>query len=88
MPISGIKDAAVPYGSLVIVSGVSGLIGSHVADQSLAVGYRVRGTTRSVNKNRWAEEYFQKKYGKDMFELIEVPDMGAEGAFDDVVKGI
>lgn len=87
MTIPGIKDPAVPFGSFVVVSGVSGFIGSHVADQTLAAGYKVRGTTRSVQKSAWVEEYFKKRYGSDNFELIEVPDMAAEGAFDEAVKG-
>lgn len=87
MTIPGITDPAVPYGSLVIVSGVTGFIGSHVADQALAAGYRVRGTTRSRSKGNWVEDHFQGKYGLDMFELVEVPDMEAKGAFDYVVEG-
>ena len=65
----------------------SGFIGSHAADQALAAGYKVRGTTRSVQKSAWVEEYFKQKYGSDNFELIEVPDMIAEGAFDEAVIG-
>lgn len=87
MTIPGIKHPAIPYGSFVVVSGASGFIGSHVADQALAAGYKVRGTTRSSQKNAWLHKYFQEKYGSDSFELVEVPDMSAEGAFDEVVKG-
>ncbi|KAJ4243684.1 hypothetical protein NW757_011111 [Fusarium falciforme] len=87
MTIPGIKYPAVPYGSFVVISGVSGFIGSHVADQALAAGYKVRGTTRSVQKSAWVEEYFKTKYGPNNFELIEVPDMAAEGAFDKAARG-
>lgn len=87
MTIPGIASPAVPYGEFIVVSGVTGFIGSHVADQLLTAGYKVRGTTRSVRKGVWAEEYFKKKYGSDNFELREVPDMAAEGAFDEVVQG-
>ncbi|KAM6540363.1 hypothetical protein FALCPG4_002081 [Fusarium falciforme] len=82
MTISGIKDPAVPLGSLIVISGVSGFIGSHVADQTLAAGYRVRGTTRSVLRSAWVEDFFRSKYGLDSFELVEVPDMALEAAFD------
>lgn len=87
MAMHGIKTPAVPFGSLVVVSGVSGLIGSHVADQALAAGYKVRGTTRSVAKNAWVADYFQRKYGAESFGLIEVSDMEAEGAFEDATRG-
>lgn len=87
MTIQGIKDPAIPFGSIVVVSGVSGFIGSHVADQVLAAGYKVHGTTRSVQKSSWVEEMFQKKYGTSNFTLFEVPDMAAEDAFEQVVKG-
>ncbi|WAO95968.1 Aldehyde reductase [Fusarium falciforme] len=70
MTIPGIKYPAVPYGSFVVISGVSDFIGSHVADQALAAGYK-----------------FKTKYGPNNFELIEVPDMAAEGAFDKAARG-
>ncbi|KAM0286009.1 hypothetical protein ACHAQH_001199 [Verticillium albo-atrum] len=82
MTIPGIKEAAVPYGSLVVVSAASGFIGSHVADQVLAAGYKVRGTTRSSQRSARISEYFGKKYGAENFELFEVPDMSVEGVFD------
>ncbi|KAH7011053.1 aldehyde reductase [Ilyonectria destructans] len=87
MAVLNIKEPAVPFSSWVVVSGVSGFIGSHVADQVLEVGYKVRGTTRDSKKNAWVEDYFKQKYGSESFELVEVPDMTAEGAFDNVVSG-
>lgn len=81
------EKPAVPRGSLIVISGVTGFIGSHVADQALAAGYRVRGTTRSVQRGAWAERYFRHKYGPDSFGLVEVPDMAAENAFGDAAKG-
>ena len=87
MTIPGIRDPAIPFGSLIIVSGVTGFIGSHVADQTLAAGYKVRGTTRNARKGAWVEDYFKNKYGSDNFELSEVLDMAAENAFDQVIIG-
>ncbi|CAG9983179.1 unnamed protein product [Clonostachys byssicola] len=82
-----LNKPAIPFGSLVVISGVSGFIGSHVADQTLAAGYRVRGTTRNLQKSAWVEKHFKEKYGTDSFELACVPDMAVEAAFDDVVIG-
>lgn len=87
MTIPGIKDPAVPYGSTVVVTGCSGFIGSHVADQVLAVGYKVRGTSRDANKNKWLKDYFDNKHGKGRFELVSVPDLTKEDAFEEAVKG-
>lgn len=82
-----IPKPAVPHGGWVVVTGVSGLVGSHVADQALRIGFRVRGTTRSTEKNAWVKEHFQSRYGVENFELFEVPDMVAKGAFENVVAG-
>jgi len=88
MPLKGISSPAIPYGSLVAVSGVNGFIGSHVADQALAAGFRVRGTTRSLHRGGWVQEYFKNKYGSEVFELVEVPDMTIDGAFDSALEGV
>lgn len=76
-----------PKGSLILVTGVNGLIGSHCADQALQHGYKVRGTSRSLEKNKWLVEVFEEKYGKDAFELVEVKDMQRAGAFDQAAQG-
>jgi nucleoside-diphosphate-sugar epimerase len=81
------SDYAIPKGSLVVVTGVNGFIASHVVDQLLTAGYRVRGTVRNAKKNAWVADYFGKKYGHDKIELIEVPEMAAASAFDQAVKG-
>ncbi|KAL9109853.1 MAG: hypothetical protein Q9227_005556 [Pyrenula ochraceoflavens] len=77
--------SAIPVGSIVLVTGVTGHIASHIADQFLQKGYRVRGSVRSKEKAAWIEELF-KPYGEGKFETAVVPDMIAEGAFDEAVK--
>ncbi|KAF2872065.1 hypothetical protein BDV95DRAFT_493313 [Massariosphaeria phaeospora] len=71
----------------VFVTGVNGLIGSHIADQLLARGYHVRGAVRDVEKSGWLTEYFENKHKGAKFELTAVPDMTVEGCYDNVVKG-
>lgn len=51
-------------------------------------GYRVRGTVRSLDKADWLYRLFDDKYGRGKFEAVEIPDMSADGAFDDAVKGV
>ncbi|KAF2015574.1 aldehyde reductase [Aaosphaeria arxii CBS 175.79] len=82
-----IESPAIPCGSLIVVTGCTGFIGSHVADQVLAAGYQVRGTTRDSQRSSWVEDFFTQKYGADKFELVSIPDMTASNAFDEVVKG-
>ncbi|PQE29196.1 hypothetical protein CJF30_00004232 [Rutstroemia sp. NJR-2017a BBW] len=79
---------AIPKGSTVLVTGVNGYIGSHVADQLLLAGYRVRGTTREASKAAKLMDIWEKKYGKDLVELAIVPDMAAKGAFNEAMKGV
>ncbi len=78
---------AIPKGSLVLVTGVNGFIGSHVADQLLEAGYRVRGTTRNLEKVQGLSTLWEKKYGPNQIEFVVVQDMSTEGAFDGAVKG-
>ena len=79
--------STIEKGSLVLITGVTGFIASHVALQFLEAGYRVRGTVRSEAKAKWLYDLFDHKYGKGKFETTLVPDMMAEGAFDQAVIG-
>ncbi|KAF7175191.1 hypothetical protein CNMCM7691_006595 [Aspergillus felis] len=83
-----IEQPVVPKGSMMLITGVNGFIGSHIADQFLKFGYKVRGTTRNLDKNAWISTLFNKKYGPGNFELVAVPDMAAQGAFVEAVKGV
>jgi len=80
-------SAVIPQGSLVLVTGANGFIGSHVVDQLLQAGYKVRGTVRTESKGTWVKEHFDAKYGAGKLELAVVPDMSAKSAYDDAVKG-
>lgn len=82
------QDSAIPRGSLVLVTGVNGFLASHVADQLLQSGFWVRGTVRSLEKNQWVQDLFDQKYGAGKFSLVQVPDMAADNAFDEAVKGL
>lgn len=81
-------SSAIPKESIVLVTGVNGYIGSHTADQLLSLGYKVRGTVRDATKSQWAQQLFDKKYGKGKFELFVVSDIAIDGAFDEAVKGM
>ncbi|CAK3972479.1 aldehyde reductase [Lecanosticta acicola] len=74
-------------GSTILITGINGMIASHCADQALRHGYKVRGTTRSLEKNSWMPELFDKKYGSGLFELVKVEDMQQPGAFNEAMQG-
>ncbi|KAM0786885.1 hypothetical protein ACM66B_002310 [Microbotryomycetes sp. NB124-2] len=68
---------------LVVVSGVSGFVGTQVAVEFLDAGYKVRGTVRAPEKGaEWIKKH--PKY-TDQIEWVIVEDIAAEGAFDEVV---
>jgi nucleoside-diphosphate-sugar epimerase len=78
----------IPKGSMILVTGATGFIGSHTADQFLHYGYKVRGTTRDAAKGAWLSDLFAKKYQPDAFELVGVPDMGIPDAYSEAMKGV
>ncbi|KAK3694437.1 NAD(P)-binding protein [Podospora appendiculata] len=78
----------IPVGSLILVTGANGLIASHAVDQLLAAGYRVRGSVRDKQRCAWLEPLFEARHRKGQFELIEVPDLAAPGAWDVSVQGV
>jgi len=73
---------------IVLVSGVNGFIGSHVADQFLAAGYDVRGTTRTIEKGQIIKKALIEKHGDGRVEIVAVPNISDDGAFDEAVKGV
>jgi len=71
---------------LVLITGVNGYIASVTAKFFLDSGhYRVRGTVRSLES---AGQKMLKPYAeKGEFEVVEVPNITVDGAFDEAVKG-
>jgi nucleoside-diphosphate-sugar epimerase len=86
--MSTINNPVLLPGSQVLVTGVSGFIGSHIANQLLAEGYLVTGTTRDVSKVAWLQRLFDSKYGEGKFAVVQVPDISKPGAFDNLIHGM
>lgn len=78
---------AIPPGSTVFVTGVNGLIASHIADQLLQRGYTVHGSVRDAKKNEWLSKLFSTRHKNVKFELVEVKDMTVEGCYDGLLEG-
>ncbi|RYC65546.1 hypothetical protein CHU98_g625 [Xylaria longipes] len=83
-----LNNPTIPLNSTILVTGANGLIASWVVDKFLEAGYRVRGTVRSISRCSWMEPFFADRYGPGRFELLEVSDFGAPGAWDLPVKGV
>ncbi|KAJ4256247.1 hypothetical protein NW762_009327 [Fusarium torreyae] len=88
MPFLLDQYPAVSEGSTVLVTGVNGLIGSHVANEFLERGYNVRGTVRNMSKSAWIKDLFVQQYGKDRFSLVPVVDLTSPHAQEEAVKGV
>ncbi len=86
-PIEFSSPLSLPLGSLILVTGVNGLIASHIADQLLSAGYRVCGTVRNKDRTAWVEPLFKSRHpGGPAFELIQVSDLSAPGAWDEALS--
>jgi nucleoside-diphosphate-sugar epimerase len=79
----------IPPGSWVLVTGANGFLASHVINQFLNRGFRVRGTVRDIKQAAWLLEAHFKTYADNGYlELVSVPDLGVDGAYDAAVKGV
>ncbi|KAH8660180.1 hypothetical protein BX600DRAFT_482182 [Xylariales sp. PMI_506] len=73
-------------GSWILMTGVTGLIGSAIADQVLKAGYKVRAVIRNPEKGKIVTELFHGKYGSEAFSTVMISNMKVEGAFDEAMK--
>ncbi|KAJ3479149.1 hypothetical protein NLI96_g9264 [Meripilus lineatus] len=69
---------------LVLVTGVTGYLGSHVVNELLKAGYRVRGTARSAKVDAAKQGYIQ--YG-DRYDVIGIDDL-IKGDFSKALEGV
>jgi nucleoside-diphosphate-sugar epimerase len=83
-----LTNPIIPPGSLILVTGVNGLIASHIADVLLQAGYRVRGTVRDLVKSSWVTPLLNERHGPGRFELIQVADLAAPGIWPPAVKDV
>lgn len=75
-----------PSNRTVLVTGVSGYLGTAVAVNLLHNGLNVRGTVRTEKQGEaFAEAYTQYK---DQFSYVVVSSITEEGAFDEAVIGV
>lgn len=78
----------IPKGSLVLVTGATGFVASHLLGQFLTRGYKVRGTVRDLNQAFWVKDIYQIAIENGNLEIVVVPDLAAPNVFDDAIKGV
>ena len=78
------QDLALPLGSLILVTGATGYIASHIINELLILGYRVRGTVRSEEKGASMKKAFNDDAN---FETVVVADLTDAHGFDKAVEG-
>ena len=85
--LTGAKSGEVdlPAGSLILVTGASGYIGSHVVNEALEAGYKVRGTARTQEK---ADNTRKISKNHPNYSTAIAADFSKEGAFDEAVQGV
>lgn len=77
-------DLALQLGSLILVTGASGYIASHIVAEALRTGYRVRGTARSEEKAARTRKVHDSKD----YSTVVVEDMAHPEAFHEAIKGV
>ncbi|KAL6808452.1 putative NAD dependent epimerase/dehydratase [Trichoderma sp. SZMC 28015] len=82
------SKVTVPKGSWVLVTGVNGFVGTHVAKQFLEHGYKVRGTVRDVSLYPWLANDLFKTYAQSGDFEVVAADLEADNAFEEAVKGV
>ncbi|KAI5249989.1 aldehyde reductase II [Aureobasidium subglaciale] len=76
-PTTSVPDSvALKPGSLILITGVTGYIGAHTADQFLRRGYKVRGVVRKPAD--WLTTLFSERYGPDQFSTWFLADLTDE----------
>ncbi|KAI0901029.1 putative cinnamoyl-CoA reductase [Annulohypoxylon nitens] len=73
-----------------LITGVTGFLGFKVLTGALQEGYTVRAAVRSIEKAKTLSSHPKiVALGKaDKLSFVEVPDICAEGAYDQAIKGV
>jgi nucleoside-diphosphate-sugar epimerase len=82
---SGLND---PSADTVLVTGIGGFLGGHIARQLLADGYRVRGSVRRLDAgDRISGQLCRDQFAPaGMIDFVEA-DLGADAGWDAAVEG-
>jgi nucleoside-diphosphate-sugar epimerase len=74
--------------SKILITGVTGYIGLHIALAALERGHSVRGVVRSTEKGETLRAYLEKAgFGSDGFDYVVVTDFTQPSAYEEALKG-
>ncbi|KAH7411741.1 hypothetical protein DE146DRAFT_674224 [Phaeosphaeria sp. MPI-PUGE-AT-0046c] len=85
--MSALANPRLPKGSTILVTGVTGYIGAWVAEEALAMGYKVRGGVRSIEKAAWLQSHFDKSF-PGQYSQVELADVSDIDAFKIAIKDV
>lgn len=81
------KTQRIIMSDLVLLTGISGFVGSHVALQLLKEGYRVRGSVRNLEKSEKVRQTL-KAHGADISQLEFVAlDLNEDEGWQEAMQG-
>jgi len=63
-------------------------VGAAVSSLLLKTGFKVRASTRSLQKAEPLKKRFDAEFGPGLFELIQIEDFSSPGAYDPVLQGV
>ena len=76
-------------GELILLTGSTGFVGFETLRQALKHGYKVRAVVRSEQKAETVRSNpTLKDVSEDQLSFVVIPDLLAEGVFDEVVKDV
>ncbi|KAK8034718.1 aldehyde reductase II [Apiospora rasikravindrae] len=75
-------------GDIILLTGVSGLIGSATAKEALQWGFRIRGITRDPSKLLELKAKFDNDFGEGKFEVCRVEDMTNPESYAPHLQGV
>lgn len=80
---------ALPPNSLIVVTGITGYIASHVGLTALQAGHRVRATVRSLSRSEEVKTAYAK-HGVDVskLEFVVIDDLTSEAQLANAIKGV
>jgi nucleoside-diphosphate-sugar epimerase len=81
--------SALQKGETVLITGGTGWLGTHIANEALAAGLKIRLAIRSEAKAKSLIDALEKIHGKDKhIETVIVEDFVHDGAYDEAIKGV
>lgn len=86
--MSALPSRRLPKGSTILVTGVTGYIGSWVAHEALTLGYKVRGAVRSLPQASWLQAHFDTVFGPNQYTQTLLPSLSDKPALAAALKDV